>query len=90
MDKTLREIDLKVAVLGEPGVGKTTFIKSLQPWNDDKAGHVQVRDVKNNIQINYQFQEASFDNVVECAVSTSVCTVLIYDIADGASFDRLK
>ena len=53
---TLRTVPFKIAVVGPPGVGRTTFINSLLPEGLDgdiigSEGTVDVlhRDIKNNI-----------------------------------------
>ena len=54
---TLRTVPCKIAVVGPPGVGRTTFLNSLLPEGQESFGsdgtvEVLHRDFKNNLQLN--------------------------------------
>ena len=51
---TLKTVPFKIAVVGPPGIGRTTFLNSLlpegqNPSESDSMVEVQHRDIKNNI-----------------------------------------
>ena len=59
-NNTMRAVPMKVAILGSPNVGRSTFLKSLQPEDSEfdagtKSVSISVRDIANNMQLSLVF-----------------------------------
>ena len=56
---TMRGVSLQVALIGKEGVGRATFLKSLEANEDAKVGinqvEIQVRDIANSLCMNLRF-----------------------------------
>lgn len=78
-------------MLGDHGVGKSTFLNSLSPNSASASSiytEVQVRDIKNNLLLTFQFLKIQLSNSDHLQwMKESTCAILIYDVSSSSSFD---
>ena len=84
------QVKVKVAILGDSQVGKSSFLKCLSSNNDDPNYlELQQIDIKKKQQILlFQFKKVSESEKEWIAAST--CIILMFDVTNKQSFDKIK
>ena len=93
-NNTMRAVPMKVAILGSPNVGRSTFLKSLQPEDAEfDAGTtkssvaISVRDIANNMQLSLVFSKIDVqEQDLDGFLAGATCVLLMYDVTSVESF----
>ena len=95
MSKKPIQVNVKVAFLGDPKIGKSEFIKNYAGENSalkdkkDKGPHFLIKNTMNNYEFKINIYEYSESEKYANIIKDCQCVFILFDMTKRDSFERL-